>query len=41
MYPSMKFQSFCRTSDYGTKYAKKNMTDKKFEKVNIKIIISI
>ena len=24
--------SFYRTSDYGTKYAQKNMTDKKFEK---------
>ena len=41
MYPSTKFQSFCRTSNYGTKYAQKNMTDKKFEKINIKIVISI
>ena len=38
MYPSTKFTSFCRTSDYETKFAKKkNMTDKKFEKINIKI----
>ena len=42
MYPSTKMYLFCRTSDYGTKFAeKKIMADKKFEKINIKIEISI
>ena len=41
MYPSAKFQSLCRTSDYGTKYAQKNMTGIKFEKINIKIVTNI
>ena len=41
MYPCMKFQSFCGTSDYETKFAQKNMTDKSFEKINIKVVINI
>ena len=41
MYPCMKFQSFCRTSNYEIKFAQKNMTDKNFEKINTKIVIHI
>ena len=41
MYPSTKFQSVWRTSNFETKFAPKNMTDKNFEKTNIKIVISI
>ena len=37
----MKFQSIWRTSDFDTKFAQKNMTDKNFEKINIKIVIII
>ena len=37
----MKFHSFCKTLDYGIKFAQKNLTNKNFEKINIKIIISI
>ena len=40
MYPSMKLQSIWRTSDFETKFAPINMTDKNFEKINI-IVISI
>ena len=36
MYSCTKFQSFSRTSDFGTKFAEKNMNDKNFEKINIK-----
>ena len=41
MYPSTKFQSIKRTSDFETKFAQKNRTDKNFEKINIKIVISV
>ena len=41
MYPSTKFQSLWRTSDFETKFAQKNMTDKNFGQINIKIVISI
>ena len=41
MYPCKKFQSIWRTSDFETKFAQKNMTDKIFEKINITIAISI
>ena len=41
MNPSTKFQSMWRTSDFETKFAQKSMTDKNFEKINIKITISI
>ena len=41
MYPSTKFQSIWRTSDFETKFAQRNMTDKNYEKINIKIVISI
>ena len=40
MYACTKFQSIWRTSDFGTKFAKK-MNDKNFEKINIKTEISI
>ena len=36
----MKFQSICATSVYETKFALKNMTDKNFEKIDIKIVIT-
>ena len=36
-----KFQLIWRTSDFGTKFVQRNMTDKNFEKMNIKIEISI
>ena len=38
MHPSTKLQSIWKTSNFETKL-KKNMTDKNFEKINIKIII--
>ena len=41
MYPSTEFQSTWRTSDSEIKFAPKNMTDINFEKINIKIVISI
>ena len=39
--PCIKFQSIWRTLDFGTKFVQKNMTDKNFEKRNIKIVISM
>ena len=41
MYPCIKCQSIRKTSDFATKFAQKNMNDKNFEKINVKIIISI
>ena len=41
MYPCAKFESFCRTSDYGTKFAQKNIIYKNFEKIIIEIVINI
>ena len=41
MYPCTKLQPSWRTSDFETKFAQKNMTDKNVEKINIKIVISI
>ena len=41
MYPSTKFQSIWRTSDFETIFAQKYLSDKNFEKINIKIVISI
>ena len=40
MYPCTKLQSIWRTSDFQTKLDQKNMTDKNFEKINIKIVTS-
>ena len=41
MYPYKKFESICRTSQFGIKFAQKNMNEKNFEKINAKIVISI
>ena len=41
MYPCTNFQLIWRASDFGTKFAQKNMNDKNFEKIKIKIVISI
>ena len=41
MYPCTYFQSIWRISDFETKLAQKNMNDKNFEKLNIKIVIRI
>ena len=35
MYPGTKFQLTWRTSDFGTKFAPKNMREKKALKINI------
>ena len=40
-YRTTKFQSIWRTSDFETKFFPKSMTDKNFEKINFKIVISI
>ena len=37
MYACTKFELIWRTSDFGTKFAQKNMNDKNFEKTNISI----
>ena len=41
MYSYTKFKSLCKTSDYEPKFAPQNMTDKDFEKANIKIVTTI
>ena len=41
MYPCTKFQLIWRTSDVGTKVSQQIMNSKNFEKINIKIVISI
>ena len=41
MYRYTKFQLIWRTSDFGTNFSPKNMTDKTFEKKNIKVVISM
>ena len=41
MEPCTKFQLICRTLDFRTKLAQKNMSDKSFEKITIKILISV
>ena len=41
MYPCIKFQSIWKTSNFGVKLVQKNMTNKNFEKTNIKIVLSI
>ena len=41
MHSCSKFQLTLRTSSFGTNFAKKNMNDKKLEKINIKFEISI
>ena len=39
--PSTKFQSISKNPEYGTKFPKKDMSDKNFGRINIKIVISI
>ena len=41
MYPCTKFQLIWRTSDFGTKFAQKNVNNKNFGKINIKFKIRI
>ena len=41
MNPFTKFHLIWRTSDFGTKFAQKNMSDKSFGKINIKFEIRI
>ena len=41
MYTCPKFQLISRNSDFGTKFVQKNMNDKNFEKISIKLVISI
>ena len=41
MYAYPKFHFIWRTSDFGTKFVQRNMNDKNFEKISIKIVISI
>ena len=41
MCPCIKFQSIWRTLDFAPKLAQNYMNDKNFEKLNIKIVISI
>ena len=41
MYTYAKFQLIWRTSDFGTKFTQKNVNNKNFEKLNIKIMISL
>ena len=37
--PFIKFQLIWRTSDFGTKFAQKNMNDEPFEQMKVKISI--
>ena len=41
MYTNARFQSIGTTSDFATKFAQNDMNDKPFERINIKIVISI
>ena len=41
MYPCTKVQLICRTSDFGTKFAQKNVNKEIFEKINIKFEMRI
>ena len=41
MYPGTKFQLIRRTSDFGNKFARKNVNDNNFGKINIKFEIRI
>ena len=41
MYSCTKFQLIWRISDFGTKFAPKHVSDKNFEKINIKFEIRI
>ena len=41
MYTNTRFQSTGTALDFGTKFVQNYMNDKTFEKINIKIVISI
>ena len=41
MYTNTRFQAIGTTSDFGTKFGQNYVNDKIFEKLNIKIVISI
>ena len=41
MYPCTNFQLFCRTSDFGNKFAPKNVSDKNVGKTNFKFKMRI
>ena len=41
MYPCTKFQLIWRTSDFGTKFAPKNVSDKNFGKINFEFEMGI
>ena len=41
MYPCTKFQLIWRTSDLGTRFKQKNVSDKNFGKINMKFEIRI
>ena len=41
MYPCTKFHLIWRTSDFGKKFAQKDMNDKNFGKINIKFEMRI
>ena len=41
MHTNARFHSIGTTSDFGTKFAQNCMNDKIFEKINIKIVVSI
>ena len=41
MYANAKFQSVGTKSDFVTKFTQNYLTDKTFEKINIKIVINI
>ena len=41
MFSCIKFQLIWRTSDFAAKLVRKIMNDEHFEKINIKIVISI
>ena len=37
MYPFTKFQPIWKTSNFGTKFFQKNINDKNFEKIKLKL----
>ena len=41
LHPGVKSQSICLALDFGTKFVRRKMTDKNFEEINIKIVISM
>ena len=41
MYPCTKFLLIWRTSYFKAKFTQKNMNEKNFEKINVKIVLSL